>query len=70
MTSKMTIINGWRYWLYDAFQKLNERERLILNLRFYHGKTQMEVADDRHFPGSRISRPEKSALGHLRKFVQ
>ncbi|NLC12086.1 MAG: RNA polymerase sporulation sigma factor SigG [Firmicutes bacterium] len=54
----------------DAFQKLNERERLILNLRFYHGKTQMEVADEIGISQAQVSRLEKSALGHLRKFVQ
>ena len=54
----------------DAFQKLNEREKHILSLRFYRGKTQMEVADEIGISQAQVSRLEKAALGHLRKFVQ
>jgi len=54
----------------EALQKLNEREKLILTLRFYRGKTQMEVADEIGISQAQVSRLEKAALGHLRKHVQ
>jgi len=54
----------------DALQKLNEREKLILTLRFYRGKTQMEVADEIGISQAQVSRLEKSALGQLRKHMQ
>lgn len=54
----------------DAMHKLNEREKLILTLRFYRGKTQMEVADEIGISQAQVSRLEKSALGQLRKHIQ
>ncbi len=54
----------------DALKKLNEREKLILTLRFYRGKTQMEVADEIGISQAQVSRLEKSALGQLRKHMQ
>jgi RNA polymerase sporulation-specific sigma factor len=54
----------------DALCRLNERERLILTLRFYRGKTQMEVADEIGISQAQVSRLEKSALGQLRKHIQ
>ena len=53
----------------EALRKLNERERLILALRFYEGKTQMEVADEIGISQAQVSRLEKAALVHLRKYV-
>lgn len=55
--------------LKEAIRKLNERERLILNLRFFEGKTQMEVADEIGISQAQVSRLEKTALAHLRKYV-
>jgi RNA polymerase sporulation-specific sigma factor len=54
----------------DALHKLNAREKLILTLRFYRGKTQMEVADEIGISQAQVSRLEKSALGQLRKHMQ
>jgi RNA polymerase sporulation-specific sigma factor len=54
----------------DALHKLNEREKLILTLRFYRGKTQMEVAEEIGISQAQVSRLEKSALGQLRKHMQ
>ncbi len=53
----------------DALQKLSDREKLILTLRFYRGKTQMEVADEIGISQAQVSRLEKSALGQLRKHM-
>ena len=53
----------------DALRCLNERERRILRLRFFNGKTQMEVADEIGISQAQVSRLEKNALLHLRRYV-
>lgn len=53
----------------EAMKHLNEREKHILNLRFFNGKTQMEVADEIGISQAQVSRLEKSALKHMRKYV-
>lgn len=53
----------------EAMRKLSERERLILNLRFFEGKTQMEVAEEIGISQAQVSRLEKAALNHLRKYM-
>ena len=56
-----------RIALRDAFQTLSEREKQILILRFYDGKTQMEVAGQVGISQAQVSRLEKSAIGTIRK---
>lgn len=53
----------------EALRKLSERERHILTLRFFDGKTQMEVADEIGISQAQVSRLEKAALSHMRKYV-
>jgi RNA polymerase sporulation-specific sigma factor len=53
----------------DALKKLSAREKLILTLRFYEGKTQMEVADEIGISQAQVSRLEKAALSHMKKHV-
>ncbi|KGM96100.1 sporulation sigma factor SigG [Clostridium novyi A str. 4552] len=53
----------------EAMKKLNEREKLILNMRFFQGRTQMEVADEIGISQAQVSRLEKTALKHMRKYV-
>lgn len=55
--------------LREALCKLNSRERLILSLRFYHGRTQMEVADEIGISQAQVSRLEKTALNHMKKYI-
>jgi len=50
-------------------KKLNDREKLILTLRFFNGRTQMEVADEIGISQAQVSRLEKTALKHMRKYV-
>ncbi len=50
----------------EAVKKLNDREKSILNLRFYQGKTQMEVAGEIGISQAQVSRLEKSALYRIR----
>lgn len=53
----------------EALTKLNEREKLILTLRFFEGKTQMEVADEIGISQAQVSRLEKAALRRMRKHM-
>lgn len=55
--------------LREAMKRLSEREKLILSLRFFAGKTQMEVADEIGISQAQVSRLEKSALSHMKKYV-
>lgn len=55
--------------LREAMQKLNERERTIINLRYYKNKTQMEIAEEIGISQAQVSRLEKGALEHMRKQV-
>ena len=53
----------------EAMKKLNDREKLILTLMFFNGRTQMEVADEIGISQAQVSRLEKTALKHMRKYV-
>ena len=55
--------------LQSAFRKLGRRERQILCLRFYDGKTQMEVAAALGISQAQVSRLEKNAIRAMRKSV-
>ena len=55
--------------LNEAMKHLEDREKHILNLRFFQGKTQMEVADEIGISQAQVSRLEKSALKQMRKYV-
>ena len=55
--------------LRDAFTALSDREKQILSLRFYDGKTQMEVATTLGISQAQVSRLEKGAIGTMRKNV-
>ncbi len=53
----------------EAMKKLNDREKHIVNLRFFAGKTQMEVADEIGISQAQVSRLEKAALKQLKKHI-
>ena len=55
--------------LKEAMQKLSDREKLILNLRFFEGRTQMEVAEEIGISQAQVSRLEKTALLHIKKHI-
>ena len=55
--------------LSEAMKRLSERERHILTLRFFKGRTQMEVAGEIGISQAQVSRLEKAALSHMRKLV-
>jgi len=54
----------------EAVKKLPIRERQILELRYFDGRTQMEVADEIGISQAQVSRLEKSALSYIKKNIQ
>ncbi len=56
-------------YLNDALQHLSAREKKIVALRFFEGKTQTEVSSEIGISQAQVSRLEKSALAHMRKYV-
>ncbi len=55
--------------LNEAIQRLGERERMIIEMRFYEGKTQMEVANEIHISQAQVSRLEKNALKIMKAYL-
>lgn len=53
----------------EAMQKLSGRERQILMLRFYEGKTQVEVSEEVGISQAQVSRLEKNAIAILKKHI-
>ncbi len=53
----------------DALKRLNDRERRIMQLRFFEGRTQMEVAGEIGISQAQVSRLEKAALGHMKRHM-
>lgn len=53
----------------EALRRLTEREQRILRMRFFEGRTQMEVAGEIGISQAQVSRLEKNALQHMRKYV-
>ena len=56
--------------LQAAMNRLNPRERYIIELRFFHGRTQMEVAEDIHISQAQVSRLEKNALRTMKHYLE
>lgn len=56
--------------LKEAMKRLDERERCIIELRFYEGKTQMEVAAEIGISQAQVSRLEKNALKFMRNYLR
>ena len=58
-----------RIALKDALKRLDDRERRILSLRFYEGKTQMEVSAEVGISQAQVSRLEKGAINTIKKNI-
>ena len=56
--------------LREAINRLNKRERHIIDLRFYEGKTQTEVAQEIGISQAQVSRLEKNALKAMRNYLR
>lgn len=55
--------------LSQAMEKLSERQSNIINMRFFQGKTQMEVADEIGISQAQVSRLEKNALKCMKNYL-
>ncbi len=55
--------------LYEAIAKLDEREKSIVLLRYFEGKTQTEISSEVGISQAQVSRLEKSALGRIREEI-
>jgi RNA polymerase sporulation-specific sigma factor len=55
--------------LKEALERLNDREKMILSMRFFEGKTQMEVAEEIGISQAQVSRLEKAAIHQMNKFI-
>lgn len=55
--------------LSEALKLLNEREKEIVNLRYFVGKTQMEVSEEIGISQAQVSRLEKNAIDNIKKHV-
>ena len=55
--------------LKDAMKSLSERENRIIKLRYFEGKTQMEVAEEIHISQAQVSRLEKNALNTMKNHL-
>ncbi|MDL4839981.1 RNA polymerase sporulation sigma factor SigG [Aquibacillus rhizosphaerae] len=53
--------------LKEGMHRLNDREKMILNKRFFQGKTQMEVAEEIGISQAQVSRLEKAAIQEMNK---
>lgn len=67
--------NTDEYWaenltILEAMKKLNEKEKMIINKRFFEGRTQVEVADEIGISQAQVSRLEKSAIDHIRRIYK
>ena len=56
--------------LKEALKRLGERERKIVEMRFYGGKTQMEVASEIGISQAQVSRLEKHALKTMKSYLR
>lgn len=69
------IKNTDEYWaenitIIEAMKKLNEKEKMIINKRFYEGRTQVEVANEIGISQAQVSRLEKSAIQHIKRIYK
>ncbi len=63
------------YWaetitIAEAMKKLNEKEKTIINKRFFEGRTQIEVADEIGISQAQVSRLEKNAINHIKRLYK
>ena len=54
----------------EALKRLSEKERMIINKRFFAGRTQMEVAEEIGISQAQVSRLEKTAIDHMRRLYK
>lgn len=60
---------GWSSFLSEAMKRLPARERRIIDMRFFEGKTQTEVAGEVGISQAQVSRLEKNALKAMKSYL-
>ena len=55
--------------LVEALKKLNGREKQILLMRYYYGKTQTEISQEVGISQAQVSRLEKNAIAYMKKKI-
>ena len=56
--------------LLEAMKRLNQKEKMIVDKRFFQGRTQIEVADEIGISQAQVSRLEKSAINHIKRLYK
>ena len=54
----------------QIMKKLNDKEKIIINKRFFNGKTQMEVAEEIGISQAQVSQLEKNAIEHIKRLYK
>lgn len=54
----------------ESMKRLNEKEKIIINKRFFEGRTQMEVAEEIGISQAQVSRLERTAINHIRRIYK
>ena len=69
ISDKNSIDDVWleNIALTEAVKKLSDRERRIISMRFFEGRTQMEIAEEIGISQAQVSRVEKGAIEQMRK---
>ena len=67
--------NSDNYWaetitIVEAMKRLNDKEKMIINKRFFEGRTQIEVADEIGISQAQVSRLEKNAINHIKRLYK
>lgn len=67
--------NSDNFWaetitIIEAMKKLSEKEKMIINKRFFEGRTQIEVADEIGISQAQVSRLEKNAISHIKRLYK
>ena len=67
--------NNYENWaetmtINEALKRLNDKEKNIIIRRYFDGKTQMEIADEIGISQAQVSRLEKNALDHMKKYYK
>ena len=71
LSDKKSLDETWieKISLREAMKKLTDREKLIITLRFFRGRTQTEVAREVGISQAQVSRLEKSAINSMKKNI-
>lgn len=71
VSDRQNIDDNWleEISLREAIKRLTDREKRILSLRFFDGKTQMEVATEIGISQAQVSRLEKNAISQIKKYI-